>query len=123
MALANPRGNQRKQSRRQRLRAVEQQPKVRVDDQVRRFGQCRSMGHQWRHTGRIDEIGTGVKFGSVGLRSVCEYCDMERIKWLSRSGETHTRYQQPEGYGTHGDDRKSAREWRASFFLTIEFGD
>lgn len=93
----------------------------RLDEQVRHFAQCRSLGHEWQHRGPVEEIGSGVAFGARGLRSVCADCAMERIKWITSSGEVHTRYSQPEGYRLSGEDRLSSRQWRSAF-VTIVFG-
>jgi len=89
-------------------------------DDVLRFALCRSMGHEWHH-GRpvgIDDPDApvarpyGMSTGMVGLPSTCGECAMERVRWVTRSGEVVTRYRQPDGYARHGDDRLAPQEWR-----------
>lgn len=62
-----------------------------------------------------------MKQGAIGLRSVCSDCQMERIKWISLSGEVHARYHQPDGYAQHGDDKLNQKQWRSAF-VEITFG-
>jgi hypothetical protein len=112
----------RKRTRRRTLTAVTNQEGITLDQQVRSFAQCRALGHEWRHAGPMNEPGTGVAYGARGLRSVCADCDMERIKWITMSGEVHTRYHQPENYAQHGDDKLNSRQWRSAF-VTIVFGE
>lgn len=81
------------------------------------------MGHSWKHRAPIgidDEIpGLRRPFGSstgmVGFRSHCTCCTTDRIRWVTRSGEVITRYEHPEGYSRHGDDRLTSSEWRRSY--------
>lgn len=83
-----------------------------------RFAQCRSLGHEWRHKGTVhdeNKAPLGVSFGTVGLRSQCADCKTDRVKWVTRSGEVHTRYDYPDGYSLHGDDRMSPQQWRSNF--------
>jgi len=61
----------------------------------------------------------GVEFGTVGLRSQCADCKTDRVKWVTRSGEVHTRYEYPDGYSMHGEDRLSPKEWRHNFVVRI----
>jgi hypothetical protein len=61
----------------------------------------------------------GVTFGTVGLRSQCADCKTSRVKWVTRSGEVHTRYEYPDGYSLHGDDRMSPQQWRSSFVTKV----
>lgn len=87
-----------------------------------RFAQCRSLGHEWRHKGVVAENARaplGISFGTVGLRSQCADCKTDRIKWVTRSGEVITRYEYPDGYSLHGDDRLSPQQWRSSFVVRI----
>ena len=92
------------------------------------FVQCRSEGHEWRHTGRVggsdpDRRPPLAMYGSVGVISICASCATERIKWYTRSGEVVSRYRHPEGY-LH--DRRetdqpapSRLEWRQSYVTTL----
>ena len=91
-----------------------------ADEPDLRFAPCRSMGHEWHH-GRpfgVDDESPdvprpyGYSTGMVGLPSSCGQCGMERVRWVTRSGEVITRYRPPEGYSRHGEDRLSAQEWR-----------
>ena len=87
-----------------------------------RFAQCRSLGHEWRHKGVVTDNSKapyGVEFGTVGLRSQCADCKTDRVKWVTRSGLVHTRYEYPEGYSQHGEERLSPQEWRTTFVVRI----
>jgi hypothetical protein len=119
LAASPPRTGRRTRKRTRPLAAAP--PPTRLDEQVRNYAQCRALGHEWQHRGPVDEPGSGVAFGARGLRSVCSQCQMERIKWLTRSGEVHARYYQPEGYAQHGEDKLNSRQWRSAF-VTIVFG-
>ena len=81
------------------------------------YAQCRSMGHEWRHRGTANEHDHAPfsMFGAVGLVSQCSDCKTRRVKWVTRSGEVITRYEHPDGYSLHGDERMTTREWRSSF--------
>lgn len=88
--------------------------------------ECRSLGHQWRHTGLIgiDDQGDfrrpfGASTGMIGYRSICGNCKGTRIKWITRSGEVVNRYEYPEGYRRTGDDRLSAHEWRETLAISL----
>ena len=61
----------------------------------------------------------GVSFGTVGLQSQCSECKTWRTKWVTRSGEVLTRYEYPDGYSLHGDDRLTPQQWRSSFVVRI----
>jgi len=83
------------------------------------FAQCRSLGHEWRHKGKVQDTTKaplGIEFGTIGLVSQCADCTTTRIKWITRSGEVHSRYDYPEGYQRRGEDeRRSPQEWRQEF--------
>lgn len=51
----------------------------------------------------------------IGYPSNCGTCGTERMRWITRYGETVVRYEHPEGYSRTGDDKLSPREWRESF--------
>ena len=92
-----------------------------------RFAECRSMGHAWQHArkavGVDDDHGWSVPFGGsfgmVGLPSTCTNCGTERMRWISRSGETIPRYRHPDGYSRHGEERLSPQEWRSQYVASI----
>ena len=86
-----------------------------------RFAQCRAMGHEWRHKGTAgpDASAPLKMYGAAGLVSVCADCKTRRTKWITRSGEVITRYEHPDGYSLHGDDRLSTKQWRSSFVTTL----
>lgn len=88
-----------------------------------RFEECRAMGHAWRHRPPIGTDDTndsyrrpfGMSTGMVGFPSHCNTCGADRIRWITRSGEVVVRYEHPDGYSRHGDDRLSSGEWRRSY--------
>lgn len=96
-----------------------------------RFAACRSMGHEWHHESPIgsDDSNTlnergwrapfGGSFGMVGFPSTCSGCGTERMRWISRSGESLMRYQHPDGYERHGDERLTATEWRKTYVASV----
>lgn len=88
------------------------------------------MGHSWRHRPPIGVDDThdshrrpfGMSTGMVGFVSHCGTCGTDRVRWITRSGETIVRYEHPDGYSQHGEDRQSASEWRRSYVSTIFAG-
>ena len=99
-----------------------------------KFAQCRSLGHEWKHKGKYgsdDPAPDGIprpfgwRTGCIGIRSQCVACKMDRMKWITRSGEVMNRYVPPEGYSMHGDERLSPQSWRRTYVATIfeEFTD
>ena len=93
-----------------------------VDDDVRRWAQCRALGHSWVHKGPVDGEAQPPMgfFNAVGVRSICAYCKTERIKWLGRYGSlgTTTYRNYPDGYSRHGDQRLSNSDWRHTWIVT-----
>lgn len=90
------------------------------------FAECRSLGHEWRKSKPIgsDDAGGhrrpfGFYTGSIGIPSTCANCGTSKVRWITRSGESQTRYEYPDGYSRHGDDRLSAQEWRHNYVETI----
>lgn len=95
------------------------------------FASCRSMGHEWHHAKAIgsDDYGTlrergfsvpfGGTYGMVGFPSTCTMCGTERVRWITRSGESHVRYHHPQGYDRHGDDRLTPTEWRRAYVSSV----
>jgi hypothetical protein len=41
------------------------------------------------------------------------------VRTITRSGESKTRYDYPDGYSRHGDDVISVKEWRHAYIETI----
>lgn len=88
-----------------------------------RFATCRSMGHEWNHgrpIGSDDPSGRfrvpfGGTTGMIGYPSTCNMCGTERMRWITRSGETTVRYEHPDGYARHGEERLSPQQWREQF--------
>jgi len=93
------------------------------DPQERAFASCRSMGHEWHHQNPIGVDDTsdhyrrpfGGSTGMVGMPSHCSMCGMDRVRWITRSGEVITRYEAPTGYSRHGEDKLSPQEWRSAY--------
>lgn len=92
------------------------------------FALCRSMGHEWHHEGPIGSDDQthdhfrrpfGGSFGMVGLPSTCKQCGTERMRWITRTGESHVRYHHPDGYAQHGEDRMRPVEWRRTYVASI----
>jgi hypothetical protein len=90
------------------------------------YAECRSLGHEWR---KMKPVGVddasehrrpyGFTTGSVGIPSSCANCGTTKVRWMTRSGESQTRYDYPEGYSRHGDERLTAQEWRHQYVETI----
>ena len=96
-------------------------------DRVMRYLECRSLGHEWH---RLPPIGVddtsdqwrrpfGYQTGMMGIPSHCQNCGKDKIRWITRSGESITRYADPEGYAKHGDDVRSVREYRSEYVETL----
>ena len=91
------------------------------------WAQCRSMGHEWKHKGRItDETDPGhsapmgMQYGAAGFRSVCSFCGTERVRWISRSGALGPmRYIHPDGYSRTGDAKLTQQEWRTNWLVKL----
>lgn len=85
------------------------------------------MGHSWKHRKPVGVDDTldgfrrpfGMSTGMVGFVSVCGVCGTARVRWVTRSGEVVTRYDHPDGYSRHGDERLSASEWRRSYVGSV----
>jgi len=123
--MAQPAPSRAHPSTRPRLRAVKSPPPPAQAPAGYRYSECRSLGHEWRHKGIIGgdhkthrppfSMSTGV----VGYLSQCTDCKAERVKWITRSGEVISRYDHPDGYSRHGDERLTSREWRSSFVASV----
>lgn len=61
----------------------------------------------------------GGSYGMVGLPSTCAQCGTERLRWITRSGESIVRYHHPDGYARHGDERLSPSQWRMTYVASI----
>lgn len=87
------------------------------------FATCRAMGHEWNHSSPIGTDDPEGRFkapfggttGMIGYPSTCGSCGTERMRWITRWGETLVRYEHPEGYSRTGEDKLSPREWRETF--------
>lgn len=79
------------------------------------FSQCRAMGHEWHHQGRQE-----THDGRVGLQSLCSVCLTTRTKFLGRQGQLYgSRYEYPDGYSQHGEERLQTFEWRTLFVNSL----
>jgi hypothetical protein len=92
------------------------------------YAECRSLGHSWKHRGRYgsdDPAPDGIprpfgwRTGCIGIASQCIVCKTRRVKWITRSGEVMSRYDHPEGYSQHGEDKLTAQGWRRSYVSSI----
>jgi hypothetical protein len=91
------------------------------------FAECRSLGHEWRKgkpvgvDDQLDNLKRPYAFstGSIGIPSYCGNCGTTKVRWITRSGESQTRYDYPDGYSRHGDDVMTAQQWRHSYVETI----
>lgn len=104
-----------------------------VESQDIRFAVCRSLSHEWHHERQpvgSDDYETlrekglpnapfGGAYGMVGFASTCRMCNTIRMRWISRSGESHVRYEYPDGYARHGEERLTPTEWRSQFVASI----
>lgn len=104
-----------------------------TEPQEMRFAACRSLSHEWHHDRQpigSDDYETlrerglpnapfGGSFGMVGFVSTCTICKTVRMRWISRSGETHMRYEHPDGYARHGENKLTPTEWRQAFVASI----
>lgn len=92
-----------------------------------RFAECRSLGHEWRkgkvlgvddtHDSFKRPFGAGT--GMIGIPSACANCGTQKVRWITRSGESTTRYEHPDGYSRHGDEVISVAQWRSDYVETI----
>jgi hypothetical protein len=81
------------------------------------YAECRSLGHEWR---KGKPIATdGIDWGSIGIPSMCPNCGTTKVRTITRSGESKTRYDYPDGYSRHGDEVLSVKEWRHAYIETI----
>lgn len=100
---------------------------IRGTDMEPRFAECRAMGHEWRKQKPLgsdqahDRIKRpfGMLTGSIGIPSHCNVCGGDKVRWVSRSGESTNRYDMPDGYARHGDDVRTKREWTHTYVQAI----
>lgn len=91
----------------------------------RAFAECRSLGHEWHKGKPIGSDGGrrgtpyGLGEGMIGIPSHCPNCGTEKVRWITRSGVSTTRYDYPEGYSRHGEERISVQEWREGYVSLI----
>lgn len=92
-------------------------------DEGLEYARCRSLGHSWRHLPnpiRPGDKGAGAAYGSLGFKSVCQFCHAERTKWIGYSGSTMAnRYDYPDHYQRRGDAKLTPTEWRKTFLVTV----
>lgn len=88
---------------------------------------CRSNGHEWRtlppigYDDRTDvsrPLG-GMFYMSCGIPSTCQVCGTQRIRWITRHGESVLRYTHPDDYAVHGDDKPSSQDFRHDYAASI----
>ena len=92
-------------------------------DRELRYIECRSLGHEWHRLPPIGIDDTNDRFrrpfgyttGMIGIPSHCTNCTKDKVRWITRSGESITRYIDPEGYAKHGDDVRSVRQYRSEY--------
>jgi hypothetical protein len=112
---ARERETTRRKSAARPVRPVRQADVPLGDDNARRFAQCRSLGHEWRHRGReaaIDGIPVFV--------SVCADCGTQRRVYIPLTGaNVYRRYIYPDGYQRRGEDRLSSVQWRRVFIVSL----
>lgn len=95
-----------------------------LDDRVRRFAECRVLGHEWSHASKPLDDGRrppmGVDYNAIPFSSSCRQCGASRTKWIGRSGSsTQAAYRYAEGYQRRGpEERLSATEWRRAWIVT-----
>ena len=96
------------------------------------FADCHVLGHSWRHLGKVggnhvspEERGRErfrPPFGAfdwVGIHSQCINCASERVKWMTRGGETINRYLYAEGYLLPRGESISKLEWRQNYVASV----
>lgn len=95
--------------------------KPEVDERTRTYAVCRSLGHAWQHLGYADNAnGRGWTTGAFGYVSSCS-CGTRRTRYYTRSGDRagSPRYEYPDGYSQHGDDRLTLKEWRHTWITSV----
>lgn len=86
-----------------------------TDDTSKRFAQCRSLGHEWRHGPReINWDGVPI------FVSACADCATERRVYIPSSGANVRRvYKYPDGYQRRGEDRLTTTQWRRVLIVSL----
>jgi len=89
---------------------------------------CRTNGHEWRtlppigmdreHENITRPYG-GIFHTTLGIPSTCNVCHTERVRWLTRSGESILRYHHPDNYALKGEDKASAKDLRHDYAESI----
>ena len=88
---------------------------------------CRAFSHSWTWhdpLGIDDEHPTikkpfGRMMGMIGFPASCSNCGQQKVKWITRSGESMTRREYPEGYQKRGDDALAPAEYRHEYVESI----
>lgn len=92
-----------------------------------RYARCRAFQHSWSWSdplGIDDSHPTiskpfGMSQGMIGFPAVCTNCGQQKVKWITRSGESITRREYPEGYQKSGDEALSPQEYRHEYVESI----
>lgn len=71
---------------------------------------CRAFGHSWRHRQPQRDVNSTL----IIQVSQCPECTTVRTRYVTNRGlvPKPPKYEHPDGYSTHGDDRKSLQQWR-----------
>jgi hypothetical protein len=86
-----------------------------IDELTRRFAQCRSLGHEWRHAGR-----EASPYSVPVFLSICDECRTERRVSIPTTGaNVQRRYRYPDGYQRKGEDRLSSVQWRRVLIVSL----
>ena len=91
---------------------------------------CHSFGHEWRHGGAFGIDDTthgfrppfGARTGMLGFHSTCGVCTTQKVRWVTRSGESINRYDYAEGYSKstkRGDEVLTPQEYRQRYVTSI----
>ena len=99
-----------------RRRTDQPEPLVRATPSPESFALCRAFGHSWRHRQPQRDVNSTL----IIQLSQCPECTTLRTRYVTRSGTVRpARYEHPDGYATHGDDRKTLPEWRLVIVATL----
>ena len=91
------------------------------------FIRCRAFSHSWHWgepLGNDDAHPTikkpfGIFEGMIGFPATCTNCGQEKVKWITRSGESVTRRTYPDGYQKHGDEALAPSQYRHEYVESI----
>ena len=91
------------------------------------FLRCRAFSHSWDWKdplGIDDDHPTirkpyGLNTGMIGFPATCMNCGQQKVKWITRSGESITRREYPDGYQKSGDEALAPSEYRHEYVESI----